>query len=60
MYGHIQIVLTSTQKVNNVILIGSGYWFKQYAARISEQLKPPEILGYHHPRVFCVRSGINQ
>ena len=25
-----------------------------------EHLEPPGILGHHRPRVFCMRSGINQ
>ena len=52
IYGHIQIVLTSSQKVDIVIPIRSGYWFKQYTTKLLEKCKPPGTLGYHLPRVF--------
>ena len=43
----------------------SGYqYYHNDGAKLSlgnpEYLEPPVILGHHRPRVFCVRSGINQ
>ena len=58
---YIQIIITSTQNLDNVIPIRIGSCFKYYqATRLLNELEPLGILGYHRPRVLHVRSGPNQ
>ena len=58
-YGHINIVLTSKQKVDNEIPVRSQWWCK-LSCREFIVLRTTGNIRIYRPQIFCVRSGINQ